>query len=71
VRDETPVAVFTHGMFTKAVLWTLLTGVVTADQAGMRAFRYFFDHTSMPNTAVVALRFPAGGVPRLATGVTW
>jgi 2,3-bisphosphoglycerate-dependent phosphoglycerate mutase len=60
-----PVAVFTHGLFVRAVLWTMLTGVTTADQAGMRAFHRFAGGITVPNCAVVELRFPEGATPHL------
>jgi probable phosphoglycerate mutase len=66
-----PVAVFTHGLFVRAVLWALLTGVTTADQTAMRAFRRFASAIVVPNCAITELTFPAGEAPRLVAGATW
>jgi 2,3-bisphosphoglycerate-dependent phosphoglycerate mutase len=63
-----PVAVFTHGHFMRAVVWTLLTGG-TADHDGMRAFHRFSARFAVPNCAVVELRFPDGAPPQVVAGV--
>jgi broad specificity phosphatase PhoE len=65
-----PVAVFTHGMFMRAVAWALLTGA-TADDPDMRAFHRFAGGFAVPNGAVVELRFPVGAAPQLVVGVAW
>ena len=36
-----PVVVFTHGLFMRAVAWSLLTGITTPGQDQMRSFRRF------------------------------
>lgn len=63
-----PVAVFTHGHFMRAVVWTLLTGG-TADHEGMRAFHRFAGRFAVPNCAMVELRFPDGAPPQVVAGV--
>ncbi|MFP3968963.1 histidine phosphatase family protein [Actinomadura fulvescens] len=50
------IAVFTHGIFMRAVLWSLFTGIVTPDTAAMRAFRTFTATCVVPNGAIVELR---------------
>lgn len=65
-----PVAVFTHGMFMRAVAWALLTGA-TADNPEMRAFHRFAGGFAVPNGAVVELRFPEGAAPQLVAGAAW
>lgn len=54
------VAVFTHGIFMKAVLWSLLTGVTDPDRAAMRTFRDFNGACDVPNGAMVELWRPSG-----------
>ena len=57
---EGPVAVFTHGMFIRAVLWTLLTEpaelAIAPTAEEMLLFRAFDAAFPIRNTAVVALR---------------
>lgn len=65
------VAVFTHGTFLRAVLWTVLVGSPERTAAGMRAFRVFHDAWLTPNGAIFELRYPgplvlAGRIAHLA-----
>ncbi|HEY8481332.1 MAG TPA: histidine phosphatase family protein [Spirillospora sp.] len=55
-----PIAVFTHGIFMKAVMWSLLTGVTDPTAADMRRFRDFNGSCVVPNGAVVELWRPNG-----------
>jgi probable phosphoglycerate mutase len=59
VRDTGPVAVFTHGVFIKAVVWTLRTGVTVPDREAMRRFRAFAERFVVPNGSITELRVPA------------
>lgn len=65
-----PVAVFTHGLFMRAVAWLVLTRG-TVDPDGMRAFHRFAEAIHVPNGAVLGLRFPDGDEPRLVFGAAW
>lgn len=65
-----PVAVFTHGMFMRALIWTLLTGPST-DAPDMRAYYQFSGGLTVPNCTVVELRFDTGVVPRMVAGARW
>ena len=58
--EEGLIAVFTHGIFMKAVMWTLFTGVTDPDTAAMRAFRQFSGACDVPNCAVTELWRPLG-----------
>jgi 2,3-bisphosphoglycerate-dependent phosphoglycerate mutase len=58
--EEGVVAVFTHGFFTKAVIWSLFTGVTDPDTSAMDGFRRFNGTCSIPNCAVTELWRPAG-----------
>lgn len=65
-----PVAVFTHGLFMRAVAWVVLTGGV-ADHDGMRSFHRFMVGFSVPNCASLGLRIPDGGPPVLVAATAW
>ncbi|TDC68026.1 histidine phosphatase family protein [Actinomadura sp. GC306] len=54
------IAVFTHGVFMKAVMWSLLTGVTDPDAAAMRSFRDFLGACDVPNCSVMELWRPSG-----------
>ncbi|GHJ50162.1 phosphoglycerate kinase [Catellatospora sp. TT07R-123] len=60
-RPDAPVAVFTHGVFMRAVLWAHLTEPAEPTPAQMRRFRAFSLAFTVPNTAVVNLRLDGDG----------
>lgn len=45
-------AVFSHGLFLRAFIWRLLTGIETASPEAMRRYYYFARGVEMPNGAV-------------------
>jgi broad specificity phosphatase PhoE len=55
-QEHGPVVVFTHGLFMRAVAWSLLTGVTTPDHDQMRSFRGFANRYLIPNAGVIELR---------------
>ena len=63
-----PVAMFTHGIFMRAVAWLLLTDTERLD---MRAFQRFSSGLVVNNCAIVELRFPVGAPPALVLGAAW
>ena len=65
-----PVVVFTHGLFMRAVAWSLLTGVAAPSQEQMRGFRRFADRYLIPNAGIVELRQAGRGTPVLLGGST-
>ena len=65
-----PVVVFTHGLFMRAVAWSLLTGITTPGQDQMRSFRRFANHYLIPNTGVIELRQAGHDAPALLGGST-
>ena len=65
-----PVVVFTHGLFMRAVAWSLLTGITTPDQDQMRGFRCFANHYLIPNAGVIELRQADNDAPALLGGST-
>lgn len=65
-REPGPIAVFTHGLFIRAVMWSLLTGTTTADSEAMRGFRRFADTYLVPNGSITEMRYTAEKrVPRV------
>ncbi|MBW8486153.1 histidine phosphatase family protein [Actinomadura parmotrematis] len=54
-----PVAVFSHAMFIRAVIWTLATGTAEPSAADMRTYERLGGTLLIPNGAVVELR-PGG-----------
>ncbi|XVQ14355.1 histidine phosphatase family protein [Spirillospora sp. CA-255316] len=53
------VAVFTHGLYMRALIWSLSTGVTDPDAAAMGMFRHFLRGCSVPNGAILELRADA------------
>ncbi|MEU6038584.1 histidine phosphatase family protein [Actinomadura sp. NPDC047616] len=54
------ITVFTHGIFMRAVIWTLFSGVTDPDAAAMRSYRRFQGACDIPNCAVTELWRPNG-----------
>jgi 2,3-bisphosphoglycerate-dependent phosphoglycerate mutase len=69
-QESGPVVVFTHGLFMRAVAWTLLTGVTAPDQDQMRGFRGFANRYLVPNAGVVELRRAGNDAVALLGGST-
>ena len=70
-RDDGPVAVFTHGIFMRAVAWHLLAGVAIPGPGDMRRFRSFTSLYPVPNCGVLELRYyPGESAPSLMGGST-
>ena len=55
----------THGLFMRAVAWSLLTGVAAPGQDQMRSFRRFTSRYLIPDAGIIELR-QAGHAPRPA-----
>ena len=70
MQESGPVVVFTHGLFMRAVAWSLLTGITTPDQDQMRSFRGFANRYLIPNAGVIELRHADNGTPALLGGST-
>ena len=65
-----PVVVFTHGLFMRAVAWSLLTGITIPAHDQMRSFRRFASHYLIPNAGVIELRQAPNDAPALLGGST-
>jgi len=64
-QQSGPIVVFTHGLFMRAVAWSLLTGISTPRPGDMRGFRRFADRYLIPNTGVIELRCAGREAPAL------
>jgi probable phosphoglycerate mutase len=62
--------VFTHGLFIRAVTWSLLTGITTPDEGQMRSFRRFASRYLIPSAGVIELRQAGNDAPALPGGST-
>lgn len=68
------VAVFTHGLFMRALVWALIRGAVGegagagVDAELMRGFRTFCDAFAVPNGCILDLRADPGTAPYLVCG---
>ena len=69
-QESGPVAVFTHGLFMRAVAWSLLTGITAPDKDQMRSFRRFANLYLIPNAGIVELRCAGHDAPALLGGST-
>jgi broad specificity phosphatase PhoE len=69
-QESGPVVVFTHGLFMRAVAWSLLTGVTAPDEDQMRSFRGFANRYLIPNAGVIELRHAGQDRPALLGGST-
>jgi 2,3-bisphosphoglycerate-dependent phosphoglycerate mutase len=54
-HDAGLVAVFTHGLFTRIVLWTILSGETTPNVDSMRRFHTFRTTYAIPNCSIIEL----------------
>lgn len=63
--EEDFIAIFSHEQFILAVLWTLLFGPTSADNARscMKRFRSFLKLFSMPNGSIVQIQLQTGKEP--------
>jgi broad specificity phosphatase PhoE len=52
---------FSHGLFTRALLWWLLATPQATDATDMRRCNSFITAVKMPNTAILPMRLGPGG----------
>lgn len=55
------IAVFSHGLFLRALIWSVLTGITEATLQTMEQYHHFIQALQIPNGAVVRAKFPAEG----------
>ncbi len=63
VREETVgfTAVFSHGLFLRALLWSVLTGITEASPEAMERYRHFASGVWLPNGAILEALVMADG----------
>ncbi|MCL4262152.1 MAG: phosphoglycerate mutase family protein [Anaerolineae bacterium] len=55
------VAIFSHGLFLRALLWSVLTGITTAAPENMRRYSHFVRGVWLPNGAIMEAMLMADG----------
>ena len=55
------IVVFSHGLFLRALVWSLLTGIVDATPKTMQRYSHFTQAAQIPNGAIIKGHFPAAG----------
>lgn len=55
------IAVFSHGLFLRALIWSVLTGITEATPKAMKRYSHFTQAAQIPNGAIVRAQFPAEG----------
>lgn len=60
-RQEEFIVVFSHGLFIRALLLTLLQGYADPTQEFMARYAYFIQAVQMPNGAILKVNFTADG----------
>ena len=53
--------VFSHGLFLRALIWSLLTGITTATPSTMTRYAHFIQAAVIPNGAIIKAHFPPTG----------
>lgn len=53
--EDSFVAIFSHGLFMRTLIWVLLAGPIQVDSAAMRRYRGFVSGFSVPNGAIMKL----------------
>jgi probable phosphoglycerate mutase len=56
-REESFIAIFTHGQFLRAVTWAFLAGRVEINNENMRRFRSFDRSVDVPNGTILKVQF--------------
>jgi probable phosphoglycerate mutase len=69
-QRQGPVAVFTHGLFMRAVAWSLVSGVTEPSAADMQGYRQFAGRYWTPNGGVIELRYRVGRPVPVLMGAT-
>lgn len=64
------IAIFSHGMFSRALIWSLLTGIEEATPETMRRYGRFLESVWMPNAAICKIQFSEHHDPLLSGFIT-
>ena len=63
-------AVFSHGLFLRALLWALLTDTREPTALGLERYSHFVRAVRLPNGAIIKAAFPANGRISISPAVT-
>lgn len=55
------IVVFSHGLFLRALIWSVLTGLSEATPKTMKCYSYFTQAVQIPNGTIVEAQFPSTG----------
>ena len=55
------VVVFSHGLFLRALIWSVMTGIIEATPHTMKRYHHFIQAERIPNGAVIEAQFPLTG----------
>lgn len=55
------IVVFSHGLFLRALIWSVLTGINEATPKTMHRYSHFTQAAQIPNGAIIRAQFPANG----------
>lgn len=55
------IIVFSHGLFLRALIWSVLTGITEAAPRTMKRYSHFTQAAQIPNGAIIKAQFPAAG----------
>lgn len=53
--------VFSHGLFLRALIWSIMTGISEATPKAMKRYSHFTQAVQIPNGAIIKAQFPAAG----------
>lgn len=62
-RTEAWIVVFTHGLFTRCLLWQMITGITEPTKSAMGRYGRFTQAASMPNGAILPVTFTPNQPP--------
>jgi len=62
------IVVFTHGLYLRALFWSLLTGAAEATPDAMQRYSFFVRGVSIPNASILKTEFDGNGRVRLTAG---
>ena len=55
------IVVFSHGLFLRALIWSVLTGITEATPQTMKQYHHFIQALQIPNGAIVKAKLPSTG----------
>jgi broad specificity phosphatase PhoE len=55
------IVVFSHGLFLRALIWSVLTGITAATPKSMKRYSHFTQAAQIPNGAIIRAQIPREG----------